>query len=89
MCDVNDVIKNSTKSAAEIVSTLYEYGENSLQAGLCKLAHEKYVTGYQAGINAGIPKGFLMGVGVSVIGVTTYKIHKFVQKRKANVKDRR
>ena len=77
MCDVNDVIKNSTKSATEIVSTLYEYGENSLDKGIRKVAN----VAYQKGRNDNMLPLLTIGIA-AVMGVTTWTMNKFIKKRK-------
>ncbi len=79
MCDVNDVIKNSTKSATEIVSTLYECGENSLDKGIRKVANVAYQKRRKDNM---LPILTIVGGIVAVMGVTTWTMNKFIKKRK-------
>jgi len=49
MCDVYDVLEASTGHAAEMVTSVYEYGGNNLGAGIRRLASDMLTVGTQIG----------------------------------------
>ena len=51
MCDIYDVLESSYGSADEIVSTVYEYGENNLGNGIRKIAGDMLMVGQDLGYN--------------------------------------
>ena len=66
MCDAYDVLEASCNSANVIVSTVYDYGGNSLGEGIRKLAGEMINVGYEQGITDMEPlaynEGFFEGL---------------------------
>ena len=62
MCDVEEVIKSSYQSAGNIVSTLYDYGEESFGGGVRKLADEMFATGARINYESGYNEGFSIGL---------------------------
>ena len=82
MCDMYDVLESSYGSADEIVSTIYEYGENNLGNGVRKIAGDMLMVGQDLGYNEcrdkavpiaynlgkrdGLLKGSLLGVGAAL-----------------------
>ena len=82
MYDIYDVLESSYGSADEIVSTIYEYGENNLGNGVRKIAGDMLMVGQDLGYNEcrdkavpiaynlgkrdGLLKGSLLGVGATL-----------------------
>ena len=82
MCDIYDVLESSYGSADEIVSTVYEYGENNLGNGIRKIAGDMLTVGQDLGYNEcrdkavpiaynlgkgdGLLQGSLIGVGATL-----------------------
>jgi hypothetical protein len=82
MCDIYDVLESSYGSADEIVSTVYEYGENNLGNGIRKIAGDMLMVGQDLGYNEcrdkavpiaynlgkgdGLLQGSLIGVGATL-----------------------
>ena len=82
MCDIYDVLESSYGSADEIVSTVYEYGENNLGNGIRKIASDMLTVGqdlgynecrdkavpiaYELGKGDGLLQGSLIGVGATL-----------------------
>lgn len=82
MCDIYDVLESSYGSADEIVSTVYEYGENNLGNGIRRIAGDMLTVGQDLGYNEcrdkavpiaynlgkgdGLLQGSLIGVGATL-----------------------
>lgn len=82
MCDIDDVLESSYGSADEIVSTVYEYGENNLGNGIRRIAGDMLTVGQDLGYNEcrdkavpiaynlgkgdGLLQGSLIGVGATL-----------------------
>jgi hypothetical protein len=71
MCDIYDVLESSYGSADEIVSTVYEYGENNLGNGIRKIAGDMLMVGQDLGYNEcrdkAVPIAYDLGKGDGII----------------------
>lgn len=71
MCDIYDVLESSYGSADEIVSTIYEYGENNLGNGVRKIAGDMLMVGQDLGYNEcrdkAVPIAYDLGKGDGLI----------------------
>lgn len=93
MCGVSEVLKSTNESGAVIVSTVHEYGNDSLGGGILKLAKEMYDEGFSDGVSlgfsAGQSEGVIKGVvatvcvlGVAALGYFGFKKHAEIHKKK-------
>ena len=71
MCDIYDVLESSYGSADEIVSTVYEYGENNFGNGIRRIAGDMLTVGQDFGYNEcrdkAVPIAYDLGKGYGII----------------------